>query len=44
MLTYDRVLFMENGNVAEFGTPKELLANRNGKFYGLWKEYLAAKA
>ena len=40
----DRILFMDQGKVAEFDTPKELLKNKNGHFYGLWKEYEAAKA
>ncbi len=35
---------MQDGRVAEFDTPKQLLNNRNGLFYTLWKEYEAAKA
>jgi len=35
---------MNDGRVAEFDAPKELLKNKNGLFYSLWKEYEDAKA
>jgi len=35
---------MENGNVMEFDSPMNLLKNKNGYFYKLWKEYQQAKA
>jgi len=35
---------MSDGRVVEFDTPKNLLKNKNGHFYALWKEYEAAKA
>jgi len=40
----DKILFMEDGRVAEFDAPKKLLSNKEGHFYKLWKEYEAAKA
>ncbi|WFD33099.1 hypothetical protein MSPP1_004156 [Malassezia sp. CBS 17886] len=35
VITYDRVLFMDRGRVAEMGTPDELLRNRHSRFYQL---------
>jgi len=35
----DKILFMKDGEVLEFDTPANLLANKNSAFYGLWNEY-----
>jgi len=40
----DKILFMENGNVIEFDSPINLLKNKHGHFYQLWKEYEQAKS
>jgi len=40
----DRVLYLSNGEVLEFDTPKALLENKNSNFYQLWNEYENAKA
>lgn len=37
ILDSDRVVVLERGEVAEFGTPQELISNR-GLFYGLVKQ------
>jgi len=34
---------MENGQVMEFDSPKNLLKNKKGHFYKLWKDYESAK-
>ena len=44
LILNNRILFMENGNVMEFDSPMNLLKNKNGYFYKLWKEYQQAKA
>lgn len=36
----DRILIMDNGNVAEFDTPNNLLEKPNGLFKGLWSRHL----
>jgi ABC-type multidrug transport system fused ATPase/permease subunit len=33
----DRIIFMENGKIAEDGNFNELLAIKNGKFKELWE-------
>jgi ATP-binding cassette subfamily C (CFTR/MRP) protein 10 len=38
IVDYDRVIVMENGRVAEFGRPKNLLANKYSLFYNLVNE------
>jgi ABC-type multidrug transport system fused ATPase/permease subunit len=38
IMDYDKVLVMDEGNVAEMGTPKELLQKKNGKFANLARE------
>lgn len=35
ILHCDKVMVMDNGNVAEFGDPKTLLANKNSLFYAM---------
>lgn len=35
VLHYDKVLVMEEGELVEFGSPKELLKNQNGIFYSM---------
>ena len=35
IMDYDVVLVMDNGKVAEFGSPKELLSDEDGLFSGL---------
>ncbi|XP_044746017.1 ATP-binding cassette sub-family C member 4-like [Coccinella septempunctata] len=35
VLHYDKVLVMEEGELVEFGSPKELLKNQNGVFYSM---------
>ena len=35
----DRILVMDNGTVAEFGSSAELLAMPQGIFFGLWKQF-----
>lgn len=37
MIDYDRVMLLEDGKLVEFGTPADLLANRESKFYSLCK-------
>ena len=32
---YDRIIVLENGTVAQCGSPKELLEDQNGLFVGL---------
>lgn len=39
VINSDKILFMDQGRVMEFDTPKNLLSNKKGHFYGLWKEY-----
>lgn len=39
IINSDKILFMDQGRVMEFDTPKNLLDNKKGHFYGLWKEY-----
>ena len=39
-----RVLYLSNGEVLEFETPKALLENKNSNFYQLWHEYENASA
>ena len=34
----DQIYFIENGRVAEFGSPRELI-KRKGKFYSYWSQY-----
>ena len=34
---------MNEGSVAEFDTPNNLLANPNSLFYSLWQESMKAK-
>lgn len=37
VIDYNRVMLLEDGRIAEFDTPTNLLANRNSKFYALCK-------
>lgn len=37
VIDYDRVMLLEDGNIVEFDTPGNLLANRESKFYALCK-------
>ncbi|KAJ2999390.1 hypothetical protein HDV02_003008 [Globomyces sp. JEL0801] len=38
IVDYDRVLVMDDGKVGEFGTPYELLSNKNGLFHSMCVE------
>ncbi|KAJ3209348.1 hypothetical protein HDU67_006264 [Dinochytrium kinnereticum] len=38
IIDYDRILVLDGGKVVELDTPKNLLANKNSKFYALAKE------
>ncbi len=33
----NRILVLDKGSVVEFDTPKELLSNKNGRFYSMVK-------
>ena len=37
VIDYNRVMLLEDGKIAEFDTPANLLANRDSKFYALCK-------
>ncbi len=37
IIDYDRVLVLDNGEMAEFGTPKELLSKATGPFKEMCK-------
>ena len=41
ILNYDKVLVLDEGNVAEFDTPQNLLKDKNSKFYQLYHNYEA---
>jgi ATP-binding cassette, subfamily C (CFTR/MRP), member 1 len=38
LMDYDRILVLDKGRMVEYDTPKALLANKTGMFYGLAKE------
>ena len=38
IIDYDRVIVMDSGQIAEFDTPKALLANTNSIFYSMVKD------
>jgi len=38
IIDYDKILVLENGKVAEFDKPANLLNNKNSLFSKLWKE------
>jgi ABC-type multidrug transport system fused ATPase/permease subunit len=38
IINYDRILFLENGEVGEFDKPKTLLEDKNSKLYKLIME------
>ncbi len=38
IIDYDRVIVMDKGVIAEFDTPKALLANTNSMFHSLAKD------
>ena len=38
IMDYDKVLVMQNGCVAEFASPKELLSNKSSIFYSMCNE------
>lgn len=33
IVTYDRILVLDDGNIKEFDTPKNLLNDKNSQFY-----------
>ncbi|KAI8891931.1 hypothetical protein BC833DRAFT_533522, partial [Globomyces pollinis-pini] len=38
IIDYDKIIVLEKGELAEFGTPQELLDNPDSLFYSLAKE------
>ena len=40
IMSCDRIYVMKNGSIYEEGTHNELMANKNGVYYSLWKEQI----
>lgn len=38
IVNYDRILVMDNGNIAEYDTPDNLLKNKDSLFYELYSK------
>lgn len=38
LMDYDRILVLDEGSIVEFDSPKALLSNKNGAFFGLAQE------
>ena len=38
ILNYDRILVLEDGKIAEFDSPKNLIENKSSIFYDLYKK------
>ena len=41
VINYDKIIVLDNGNIAEVGSPGELLLNKDGIFYSLYNKSLA---
>ena len=39
IISSDRILVLDDGEVAEFETPEKLLEDPSSKFFSLWEEF-----